>query len=41
MTCPLHQWRYDVTTGHCLSVSGSSVRRYETAIIKDQLFAKI
>ena len=41
VTCPWHQWKYDVTTGQCLSVSGSSVRRYESAVLGDELFVKV
>jgi nitrite reductase/ring-hydroxylating ferredoxin subunit len=41
VTCPLHQWRYDVTTGHCLSVSGSQVRRYESAVAEGRVFIRV
>jgi nitrite reductase/ring-hydroxylating ferredoxin subunit len=41
VTCPWHQWRFDVTTGHCLSVSGSSVRKYEVAAVGDEIFVKV
>jgi cell fate regulator YaaT (PSP1 superfamily)/nitrite reductase/ring-hydroxylating ferredoxin subunit len=41
VTCPLHQWKFDVTTGHCLSVSGSSVRRYESSVLGEELFVKV
>jgi nitrite reductase/ring-hydroxylating ferredoxin subunit len=41
VTCPWHQWKFDVTTGGCLSVSGSSVRKYEVAAAGDDLFVKI
>jgi cell fate regulator YaaT (PSP1 superfamily)/nitrite reductase/ring-hydroxylating ferredoxin subunit len=41
VSCPLHQWRFDVTTGHCLSVSGSHVRKYESARIGDDLYVKV
>jgi cell fate regulator YaaT (PSP1 superfamily)/nitrite reductase/ring-hydroxylating ferredoxin subunit len=41
VTCPLHQWKFDVTTGGCLSVVGSSVRRYEVAAAGEELYVKI
>jgi cell fate regulator YaaT (PSP1 superfamily)/nitrite reductase/ring-hydroxylating ferredoxin subunit len=41
VTCPWHQWKFDVTTGGCLSVSGSSVRKYEVAAAGDDLFVKV
>jgi cell fate regulator YaaT (PSP1 superfamily)/nitrite reductase/ring-hydroxylating ferredoxin subunit len=41
VTCPWHQWKFDVTTGHCLSVSGSSVRRYECTVLGDDLFVRV
>ena len=40
VTCPLHQWKYDVTTGHCLSVTGSSVRKYESVVVGDDVFVR-
>jgi cell fate regulator YaaT (PSP1 superfamily)/nitrite reductase/ring-hydroxylating ferredoxin subunit len=41
VTCPLHQWKFDVTTGHCLSVSGASVRKWEAAAIRDEVCVRI
>ncbi len=41
VTCPWHQWRFDVTTGHCLSVSGSSVRKYVTAVVGEELYVRV
>lgn len=41
VTCPWHQWKFDVTTGGCLSVSGSSVRQYEVAAAGEELFVKV
>lgn len=41
VTCPWHQWKFDVTTGGCLSVSGSSVRKYEVAAAGDDLFVRV
>ncbi|HVE41395.1 MAG TPA: regulatory iron-sulfur-containing complex subunit RicT, partial [Planctomycetota bacterium] len=41
VTCPWHQWKFDVTTGGCLSVGGASVRKYEIAAAGDDLFVKV
>jgi cell fate regulator YaaT (PSP1 superfamily)/nitrite reductase/ring-hydroxylating ferredoxin subunit len=41
VTCPWHQWKFDVMTGGCLSVSGSSVRKYEAAAAGDDLYVRI
>ncbi|MBI1973355.1 Rieske 2Fe-2S domain-containing protein [Candidatus Micrarchaeota archaeon] len=30
VTCPLHMWRYDVTTGQCETVPGEDERSYQT-----------
>ena len=29
VTCPRHGWRYDLSTGECLTESWASLRRYE------------
>jgi cell fate regulator YaaT (PSP1 superfamily)/nitrite reductase/ring-hydroxylating ferredoxin subunit len=41
VVCPWHQWKFDVTTGNCLSVGGSSVRKYEVGAIGDELFVRV
>ncbi|MBV8879375.1 MAG: Rieske 2Fe-2S domain-containing protein [Planctomycetaceae bacterium] len=41
VVCPWHQWKFDVTTGNCLSVGGSSVRKYEVGAVGDDLFVKV
>jgi nitrite reductase/ring-hydroxylating ferredoxin subunit len=41
VNCPLHQWKFDVTTGQCLSVSGSSVRKWDSAVVKDEICVKV
>jgi cell fate regulator YaaT (PSP1 superfamily)/nitrite reductase/ring-hydroxylating ferredoxin subunit len=41
VVCPWHQWKFDVTTGNCLSVGGSSVRRYEVGAAGEDLFVKV
>jgi cell fate regulator YaaT (PSP1 superfamily)/nitrite reductase/ring-hydroxylating ferredoxin subunit len=41
VVCPWHQWKFDVTTGNCLSVGGSSVRKFEVAAAGDDLFVKV
>jgi cell fate regulator YaaT (PSP1 superfamily)/nitrite reductase/ring-hydroxylating ferredoxin subunit len=41
VTCPWHQWKFDVTTGKCLSVSGSQVRKYESRVDGEDLYIKV
>ncbi len=41
VTCPLHQWQFDVTTGKGVSVSGSQARRYEAEVAGGQLYIRI
>jgi cell fate regulator YaaT (PSP1 superfamily)/nitrite reductase/ring-hydroxylating ferredoxin subunit len=41
VVCPWHQWKFDVTTGNCLSVGGSSVRKYEVAAAGEELYVRI
>jgi len=41
VTCPWHQWKFDVTTGKCLSVSGSHVRKYESRVDGEDLYIKV
>jgi len=41
VVCPWHQWKFDVTTGNCLSVGGSSVRKYEVAAAGDDLYVRV
>jgi cell fate regulator YaaT (PSP1 superfamily)/nitrite reductase/ring-hydroxylating ferredoxin subunit len=41
VVCPWHQWKFDVTTGHCLSVGGSSVRKYEVGRIGDDVYVMV
>ncbi|MBI2899824.1 MAG: Rieske 2Fe-2S domain-containing protein [Planctomycetes bacterium] len=40
VTCPWHQWTFDVTTGSCLSVTGSVLRRYEVRIEGEDVWVK-
>ena len=41
VVCPWHQWKFDVTTGNCLSVGGSSVRRYDVAAAGEDLYVRV
>ena len=41
VVCPWHQWKFGVTTGNCLSVGGSSVRKYEVGAVGEDLFVKV
>lgn len=30
--CPLHRWKFDITTGHCLTVPEKSIRHFPTKV---------
>lgn len=32
ITCPAHGWRYDITTGECLTEPWARLRQYETKV---------
>ncbi len=32
VTCPMHGWKYDVTTGACLNEPWAQLRTYEVAV---------
>ncbi len=40
VTCPWHAWKYDVTTGECLSRPGANVRRYQVRVEGDDIFVE-
>jgi nitrite reductase/ring-hydroxylating ferredoxin subunit/alkylhydroperoxidase/carboxymuconolactone decarboxylase family protein YurZ len=33
LTCPKHQWRYDIKTGACLKPGGSALQRYPAKVV--------
>lgn len=37
VTCPRHNWRYDLTTGQCLSNDSPPLRRYEVLVEGDSI----
>lgn len=37
VTCPRHNWRYDLVSGKCLSNDSPSLRRYEVLLDGDVL----
>ncbi|HXG59872.1 MAG TPA: regulatory iron-sulfur-containing complex subunit RicT [Planctomycetota bacterium] len=41
VTCPWHQWKFDVATGRGLSVSGAQARPYEVGRAGEDLFVKV
>ena len=38
VTCPRHGWRYDLSTGECLTESWARLRRYEVRVESGVLF---
>lgn len=39
ITCPKHQWKFDITTGECIEKGNRPLRQYEIKIEKDILYA--
>ncbi len=37
VTCPLHRWQYDVTTGQCLNNPGVQVDSYTVKVEGDEI----
>jgi nitrite reductase (NADH) small subunit len=37
ITCPLHAWQYDVTTGRCLDVDGLFLEVFEVRVEGDDI----
>lgn len=37
VTCPRHGWRYDLSTGECLTEAWAGLRRYEVRIEGDTM----
>ena len=40
VTCPLHQWRFDVTTGQCQHLPPVKLKRYEVKVENGEVFVK-
>lgn len=41
VACPWHQWKFDVANGSCLSVSGSTIKRFDVQIDGYDVLVKI
>jgi len=41
VTCPLHGWQYDVTTGACLTDSSVSQKKYNVKVEGDDILIEI
>ena len=41
ITCYMHNWQYDVTTGACLTQDWAALRTYPVEIIDDDIFIDI
>ena len=38
LTCPKHQWKFDITTGECIEKGNRPLQQYETKIENDFLY---
>ncbi|HLP87751.1 MAG TPA: NifU family protein [Nostocaceae cyanobacterium] len=41
LTCPKHEFQYDLTTGKCLTIPDISLQIYEVKIKEDKIFIKV
>ena len=41
ITCPLHGWMFDVTTGECLNNVGGEVDTYEVSVEGDEVYVEL
>ncbi len=39
MTCPKHQWVFDVKSGDCIKKGNSPLKRIESKVVKGRLLA--
>ena len=39
LTCPKHQWAFDVRSGECIKKGTSPLRRWESKVVKGRLLA--
>ncbi len=39
--CPLHRWRFQVTTGRCTTVRGESVHRFRCEVRDEQVWVEV
>lgn len=40
LTCPKHQWQFDIATGACIKKGDKPLRRYESKVEKGRLLAR-
>jgi 3-phenylpropionate/trans-cinnamate dioxygenase ferredoxin component len=41
VTCRAHGFRYDVTTGHCVSISGLRVTAYPVSVVDGKIMVSV
>lgn len=41
VTCPRHQWQYDLLSGECLNHDSLPLRRYDLKIEEDNIFVSL
>lgn len=39
--CPLHRWRFKLSTGRCTTVSGNSLHRFPCKVDNDQVWVEV
>jgi nitrite reductase/ring-hydroxylating ferredoxin subunit len=39
LTCPKHQWAFDLTTGDCIEKGDSPLKRWPSKVVKGRLLA--
>jgi 3-phenylpropionate/trans-cinnamate dioxygenase ferredoxin component len=41
VTCPRHQWKYNIKTGQCLTHDGARLRRYALKVEGDDIYVSL
>jgi len=41
VTCPLHSWQYDVTTGCCLHIADECLRTFVVEVVDGQVCVEL
>jgi nitrite reductase/ring-hydroxylating ferredoxin subunit len=40
LTCPKHQWAFDVKSGECIKTGNTPLRQWECKVVKGRLMAQ-
>ncbi|MFQ5500197.1 MAG: Rieske (2Fe-2S) protein [Candidatus Zixiibacteriota bacterium] len=38
LTCPWHHWKYDLSSGNCLTVDGVGLKKYEVEVVDGDVY---